>query len=325
LRENCCEPLCDYPPQCNEPNQDPCPCNLEGTGCAVESPIVIVNPPPIPYNITLIFGLNDYLQTPLTQEQKDWIHASTENYEFALEVLDIRQQLTTVYDNNNYPGMYEGLDYNWWSDEAYLDNDFSLGFGPGYDEFSNLTKAEKLLVALFPAAALEIRNNKQPATDQTHQLFPHVLNNGSHYHLNDKADAFRHAFFNAINTRDVSAQMPSMGGPIILGRDIVRLFGAAHESETYQHLILEKEMDIYNNEVGVVYCIPCYPNTHDNNSISNGIMQLLNLGTLVYLNPIDYSEYSDSESSFWDDPNTSIPDDGHHGIHSSTLLTPTNQ
>ena len=54
-------------------------------------------------------------------------------------------------------------------------------------------------------------------------------------------------------------------------------------------------------------------------------MQLLNLGTLVYLNPIDYSEYSDSESSFWDDPNTSIPDDGHHGIHSSTLLTPTNQ
>lgn len=58
-------------------------------------------------------------------------------------------------------------------------------------------------------------------------------------------------------------------------------------------------------------------------TIKDKIMALLNNGVLRYLSPIDYSQMGNS--AFWDNPNTPVEGDGHHGILGSTLLIPTNQ
>ena len=102
--------------------------------------------------------------------------------------------------------------------------------------------------------------------------------------LNGKKDAFRHAFFQAINIRDV----PSRRFPFYVSREyIVRAFSNAHESEVPQQLQLEKQMDLYNNGVGLDYCSACN-SSNSNSEIKNGIMTLLNNGSLLYLNPLDF-------------------------------------
>jgi hypothetical protein len=135
--------------------------------------------------------------------------------------------------------------------------------------------------------------------------------------LNDKADAFRHAFFNAINTRDCITS-------ILPASVIVKLFGDAHESEVPPNLQLEAQMDIHNNDVGINQCISCIPVVNSNDSIKNSIIIRLNNGELWYLKPIDYSGYN-TDPNFWDNPNTPILGDGHHGISPVTMLFPTNQ
>lgn len=89
LRSPCCdgEP-CELPEECWDAVGDPCPngCNVDGT-CFEENPDTGVNPPN--YNLLLILGLNNYLQTSLTIEQSQWIHANNENYEFAMQVWDM--------------------------------------------------------------------------------------------------------------------------------------------------------------------------------------------------------------------------------------------
>lgn len=52
---------------------------------------------------------------------------------------------------------------------------------------------------------------------------------------NDKSDAFRHSFYNVINTK-------------YCGTAIAKLFLNAHESEAPQNLHLENSMDLLNNK-----------------------------------------------------------------------------
>lgn len=100
-------------------------------------------------------------------------------------------------------------------------------------EYNRLLKAcEKDLIAASPiymANALNIYYNSFIAEVKTQQVFG---NNG----LNDCSDAFRHSYWNALNTTSV-------------GISSAILFAAAHECESPSSNLCTS-MDYFNNEVG---------------------------------------------------------------------------
>jgi hypothetical protein len=74
--------------------------------------------------------------------------------------------------------------------------------------------------------------NAQKATWKSEELFPNSLTNG-------KGDAFRHAYWNALNV-------------ILLGDNLAESLATAHEDQppTYTYSYKETQMDLFNNEVG---------------------------------------------------------------------------
>lgn len=203
----------------------------------------------------------------------------------------------------------------WWEDDAWLSNpnNFNLDITNATNEY-DLTIAEKLLIAKYPIQAFIIRQNMDEAFAMSDTKMG--LGGGT----NDKKDAFRHAYFNAINTRDVP---PGIRPFYVPGSEIVRLFGQAHESEVPSVLELEKQMDLHNNEVGINYCWNCFPGVSSNSSIADAILTRLNNGELRYLKPLDFvlrPQYDQNRDKIQDCPtctNGIIP-----GV---TSLVPTNQ
>ncbi len=190
--------------------------------------------------------------------------------------------------------------------DAWENNDFSELFAldvfnqDPYDVWKRLSQAEKDLIKEFPFIAYGVFKNREIAVQETITRFGNVIEN-----LNGKPDAFRHAYYNVINAK-------------VVGIDMAKLFSDAHESETPVALALEKQMDLFNNNIG-------HQSISGNGSLSLSqladlIYQKLLNGDLRYLNPIDYND-----PNFWDNPNTPETDDGNHGITSSTQLIPTDQ
>ena len=169
-----------------------------------------------------------------------------------------------------------------------------------YNVWGSLSQEEKDLIKTFPFKAYKIYLNREIATTQTTNIFNY---NG----LNDKSDAFRHAFFQAINARDVGVQVAS-------------LFGDAHESEVPLALLLEKNMDLFNNEIG--YLNGFQNPDLSNSEMSNLIYTALQSGDLRYLYPLDFVS-----SPLYDANGDGIQDCSNclNGIISSTSLIPTNQ
>lgn len=200
--------------------------------------------------------------------------------------------------STDYPGMNDGLNYQWWLDDSQIE---SIMADP-YETWKKVSKKEKELIKDFPNHAYQIYKNKTVAFQKTNQIFGNVPGN-----LNGKADAFRHAFFQAINT-------------VKIGKYSTSLFADAHESETPNNLIKEKQMDLSNNEKGMNLIAFDHPNWTDINLIVNEVNNLIINGQLTYLSPINYNS-----TSFWDNPNTTILNDGDHGISQNTQLIPTNQ
>ena len=83
---------------------------------------------------------------------------------------------------------------------------------------------------------------------------------------NVKSDAFRHCYFNILNS-------------ISCGDVMARRFGNAHEERSDQNA-LEKRMDLHNNKVG--YDIFKKYSGLDKRSASNKAMDALNNGDLLY-------------------------------------------
>lgn len=201
----------------------------------------------------------------------------------------------------------------WWEDNTWLGNpnNFSLDFDD--DQYQKLKTAEKSLVGVFPLQAYIISKNVQPSFQMSTQQMGAGTNNG----LSDKKDAFRHAYFNAINTRDVPPRLVPVP---ISASAIVRLFADAHETETPQQLQLEAQMDRFNNQVGIDYCWNCLPGFSSDASIAGMIKQMLNQGELRYLTPIDNVHYYPYDKN---NPNCATCTNGI--IPGVTVLTPTNQ
>lgn len=193
--------------------------------------------------------------------------------------------------------MNDGKPFEWWKNEAEI----SIMFSDPYETWKVLTKQEKELIKAFPTDAYQIYKNKDIAFQKTIEIFGNVPGN-----LNGKADAFRHAFFQAINT-------------VKLRKGMTELFANAHESETPSIWIKEKQMDLLNNEVGMDFIEFTHPNWTDINVIANGINVILVNGQLRYLSPINYMS-----PNFWDNPVTVKSSDGDHGITIVTHLIPTN-
>jgi hypothetical protein len=203
---------------------------------------------------------------------------------FAISTIEAVMEVGMAeYSSNDYPGMDDGLPFEWWNDDEFVENNFS--FNLAGEGFGDLTTQEKWLVAAFPARALIIYNNKELAETETINRFG---NNGR----NDKSDAFRHAFFNAMNSNDA-------------GDTVARLFSNAHESEVTSNLILEVQMDLHNNNVGHTIGDDASIFVSDQDLSSSVYQSLLN-GLLVYLSPLD----------------AVLPPN--FGINSSTQIIPTN-
>ncbi len=188
------------------------------------------------------------------------------------------------YNENNYPGKDEGFAFKWWNDVNFVEN--SIVLDAADEGISDLSVAEKALVALFPGQALIIQANVDDAQTETINRFGF---NGR----NDKSDAFRHAFFNAMNSNDA-------------GDYVARLFSIAHESEVPPNLDLERQMDLHNNDQGHTIGDDASFFVSDQ-ELSDSVYQVLLDGLLFYLSPLG----------------PVVPPN--FGINGSTQLTPTDQ
>jgi hypothetical protein len=162
-----------------------------------------------------------------------------------------------------------------------------------------LTDEEKELAKTWWVPAALIFLNKSKAEIEASNRFP-----GSPLH-NDKGDAFRHAYFNALNVRSVKTE-------------IVKAFGDAHEIGVPSEFALEVEMDLFNNEIGRIIGNQNW--TKSDQELSNTVMNQLNIGDMKYLSPIDYVD-----PCFYPDVSCPNHPNGTHGILPSTQLIPTNQ
>lgn len=135
--------------------------------------------------------------------------------------------------------------------------------------------------------------------------------------LNDKSDAFRHAFWQAINVQSAGATITS-------------LFADAHESSTPTQLLLEKQMDEYNNAIGIAYAQSITIFTL-NSTISTAIWEKVIDGELKYLSPIQPPKYdfngqlinANGDPDFYGPNGTNVPSLATHGlINQTTTLFP---
>jgi hypothetical protein len=184
-------------------------------------------------------------------------------------------------------GQENGYPYGWWADPIWIQANIRMG----RDEGPN--PVELALIMQYPVAALFINNNAGKAQDETIAKFGA---NG----LNNQSDAFRHAYWQALNTK-------SVGGYMTL------LFSSAHETSTPPQFAIEKYMDIHNNLIGMALynSNPGLTNAQYSQLVWNAGQN----GDLRYLTPINYNS-----TCYWGCPGNPL---GDHGISASTHLTPT--
>jgi hypothetical protein len=163
-----------------------------------------------------------------------------------------------------------GLTEEEYTDFLNLLNDPN-SFNIDYDPLRQLNECERELTYKNKICAFAIRNNKDLTETQTKKLF------GNNY-LNDCSDAFRHAYFNALNS-------------ISCGSTIAKQFADAHETCNGVNMgpDLEMEMDFFNNNVGRNIAIT-NPNAN-NLELSNLVFTALKNGELLYIYPRDPKTY----------------------------------
>lgn len=247
----------------------------------------ITNPSKIAFlqsNPALVKELSIYLKTHVySQETIDFLNLALDNLMADPAYASFVNNHATTSPSNTV----------WWEDDDWLDyKNFNLSTMSQDDPYKRINAEEKRTLRYYPYEGYLISKNKPIAENKTKQIF-------GRSGLNDKSDAFRHAFFNAMNERDCGKSL------LGLGPSIAKMFSDAHEADTDPSLILEKEMDIFNNTQGQT--VPYIPNiARDNDTYANIINHMLSMGELRYLSPLDPTHF---RGIIW-------------GV---TKLTPTNQ
>ena len=238
--------------------------------------------------------INGILGNTLNNDQLNWL---SNNSEEESKILKFLAQNNTV----------KGREYIELMIEAKRTNDYLQLFASSifnqpdpYKVWKKITQAERDLIKSDPISAYIIYNNRPIAEDATFDRFSF---NG----LNDKSDSFRHAYFNALNAK-------------VVGIVIAKLFSDAHESEVHISLTLEKDMDLFNNNIGHQTAINNLEFSLED--LSNEIFNDLNTGELRYLSPLNFIS-----SPRFDNDGDGVQDCSNcrNGIISITQLIPTNQ
>ncbi|MBJ8030946.1 hypothetical protein [Bacillus cereus group sp. N21] len=136
--------------------------------------------------------------------------------------------------------------------EQFLEElDSGISTSGVYDDWKNLTPAEESLAKQNPWVAAKVKTCRDIAWDIT----------GSRYGQghNDWRDAFRHGLWNAVMVRDV-------------GPNWAKKWADAHETRSGQPA-LEKEMDLFNNDVGRT--LSKYDSSDNNTTIANNVKKYI--------------------------------------------------
>jgi hypothetical protein len=150
-------------------------------------------------------------------------------------------------------------------DETITAADIDVDLGEQY----TMNECERQLVNEHYQAALVLKANSIVAHNRTRELFGDYVNGNGH---NDCADAFRHIYFNFINARNI-------------GGDLTREFGEAHECDTPNDLLVERDMDLHNNEIGIRLAAETSRFTPDQ-TIVDMILAEISSGNALILNPV---------------------------------------
>lgn len=128
----------------------------------------------------------------------------------------------TTTGNNNF------LDQNVWDDQT------------PYDDWNRLTECERSFFKSNPHHLYTAQTNRKAAENVAMKRFKNCNNpNGTALH-NTIGDAYRHAYFSALNTHN-------------MGLSNAKKLGDAHECDTPSDKLNEKEMDLNNNDFGYLY------------------------------------------------------------------------
>ncbi|MFT6128206.1 MAG: hypothetical protein ACJAVA_002705 [Flavobacteriaceae bacterium] len=167
---------------------------------------------------------------------------------------------SSTYDESNYPGKDDGLPFEWWTDLDFIMN--SGNFNIGLQQ-PNLKEA--LVFALHPEAVNDHIDNSHKALAKAQEL----VADGTLTGIGDgKADAFRHAYWNAMGTAD-------------FGSGIMKIFADAHE---WGETGLSVTMDFYNNHKGRLIGTPHWNTNVSDEVLSDEALEAVNDGVLKYIN-----------------------------------------
>ena len=205
---------------------------------------------------------------PTLEEDCDGnLYTNEQQFDFIEEIIAAKcsNSSNANIDETNYPGMNEGMPYNWWKDDEFIRNNLLVAF-----EVPNIF--EILAFNMFPAYALLHIENSTTALDEAISL---TINNPTVFTptgIEDgKADAFRHAYWNALDSAE-------------FGPNITKIFTTAHEAFSCG---LPKTMDLYNNQKGRQNTADNgFGFTTSNSMIKSSILNDVYLGNLVYINNI---------------------------------------
>ena len=179
----------------------------------------------------------------------DWYHcfdAACSNKIFTHTTYEYSTVCSTSYSLNSAAGAEDDACEQKTEDTPIIQPDLldcsvfeSLGYTcDEMDEFqtdyrSRMSESElRLFKSLSPTQRAWYLANAKQATDYVNHNYPNSTYNG-------KGDAFRHALFHALNS-------------LTIGTSLSEQLGTRHEDRTPNYLYghLEKEMDLWNNQIG---------------------------------------------------------------------------
>ncbi|MCY1662673.1 DUF6973 domain-containing protein [Chryseobacterium sp. SL1] len=219
----------------------------------------------------LSWSNNFFIQNPTTtwQQFQNWFLNSNVDVNI---LNDVKNYITEnnytipVYNSISYPGKQDGMPFEWWKDNTWIKNNIRIDENNPNEEPNS---TELMLFGVYPLqASFHIKNSKN-ALNLANQL----VTNGKYTHIhNGKADAFRHTFWNALDSAD-------------FGKKITLLFTKAHEVGSSNHP-LETEMDLHNNEQGAQLGTN-YSTFTSSNTIKDAVINMMdNSSNIWYLSPL---------------------------------------
>ena len=122
----------------------------------------------------------------------------------------------------------------------WLENRNVWDKGDPYDDWNRLTQCEKDFFKRHPGFLYAARRDRSLAERAAEKYFPNCRKT-TFFH-NGIGDAFRHAYFAALNTQQ-------------MGYTGAKTLGDCHETELEPGREREKEMDLHNNAWGYAYVL----------------------------------------------------------------------